>query len=206
VLPGELETDAQLWFEESGNAFHQRYRPASFAGGPYVVRDRLADEPDEAQPVYAMGPFGTGCNMAFRREVLAGLGGFDTALGPGTPSLAGEDLLLFLRLLTSGGRLAYEPSAVVWHSHRSQEADLRRQITGYGRGFTAMLTAAMLRDPRHAGGLARMVLRRRVARPSVPSDGTAAPAWLARARRQGELVGPMAYVVSRLRLHRWWRQ
>lgn len=207
VLPGELETPAQVWFEESGNAFAQRYRRASFAGGPFTVGDRLAGAAAQ-QPIYAMGPFGTGCNMAFRREVLTRLGGFDPALGPGTPARAGEDLLLLLRLLAEGGRLAYEPSAVVWHSHRAGAEELRRQVAGYGRGFTAMLTAAVLQDPRHLRGMAQMVARMVAHRRAgtAPAGNSGAPAWLARSRRWGEVLGPGAYVAARLRLLRWRRQ
>jgi GT2 family glycosyltransferase len=199
VLPGELETEAQVWFESSTNAFHQSYRPASFAGGPFEVADRLADDPTLRRPVYAMGPFGTGCNVAFRRDVLDGLGGFDPALGPGTVARAGEDLLLLLRLLAGGGRLAYEPSAVVWHWHRAEALQLRRQATGFGRGFTAMLTAAVLNDPRHLHGLVRM--RRGGADASSTGSGAVTPSWLGRARRLGELSGPLAYLAARLRIH-----
>ena len=49
--------------------------------------------------------------MAFRTAVLRDLGGFDEALGTGTPAQGGEDLLMFVRLLSGGGRLAYEPAA-----------------------------------------------------------------------------------------------
>ncbi len=201
VLPAELETAAQVWFEESGNAFHQRYRPASFAGGPYAVTDRLADDPAARQSIYAMGPFGTGCNLALRRDALASLGGFDAALGPGTPSRAGEDLHLLLRLLSDGRRLAFEPSAVVWHRHRRDEGQLRRQVAGFGRGFTAMLTAAVLRNPGHLRGLALHARSRQ--RPSAPVG--IGPAWLGRTRRRGELLGPAAYLAGRLRLLGWRR-
>ena len=207
VLPGELETPAQVWFEDSGNAFRQRYRPASFAGGPHVVRDRLADDPSAPHAIYAMGPFGTGCNLAVRRGVLQRLGGFDRALGPGTPTRAGEDLLLLLRLLAGGGRLAYEPSAVVWHWHRDQARQLRQQVSGFGRGFTAMLTAAVLDDPRHLPALIRTRRLRANAETAVSRTVTALdapPAWLTRARRAGELTGPIAYLAARLRML-WWR-
>ena len=61
--------------------------------------------------------------MAFRTAALRELGGFDEALGPGTPAQAGEDLLVFLRLLAGGRRLAYEPGAFVWHWHRGNAMD-----------------------------------------------------------------------------------
>ena len=147
VLPGELETPAQIWFEASGNTFAQKYERATYAGGPFTVTDRHAADPHRRASIYRFGEYGTGSNMAFRAGVLRDLGGFDEALGPGTPAMAGEDVLLFLRLLSGGGRLAYEPGAFVRHWHRRDVADLVRQTRSYGIGLTAMLTAARRPGP-----------------------------------------------------------
>ena len=208
VLPGELETPAQLWFEASGSAFRPYYRRASFGGTPaslFTVVDRLALDPTRPRPVYRFAGYGTGCNMAVRARVLRELGGFDPALGPGTPAGAGEDLLVFLRLLTAGGRLAYEPAAVVRHWHRRDLAALRRQLRSYGSGFTAMLVAAIRADPRHAWGLTRMLTRsawRRDDR-THPPVGVALPVRLFWDRRWGDLFGPIAYLAGRRRIRKW---
>jgi GT2 family glycosyltransferase len=96
---------------------------------------------------YTPSMFGTGANLALRREVVVGLGGFDTALGAGTPSRGGEDIDMFVRLLQGGWAIAYEPSALVWHHHRSELRALRDQLYGYGSGLTAFL-AKHLMTPR----------------------------------------------------------
>jgi len=59
--------------------------------------------------LYALGPFGAGCNLAARAAALRDLGGFEEALGSGTPTHAGEDLLLLLRLVSAAGRWESSP-------------------------------------------------------------------------------------------------
>lgn len=216
VIPAELETPAQVWFEASGNAFRPRYSPASFAGDRYNVVDRL--DGDRPSSIFAFGAFGTGANMAFRRSALQRLGGFDEALGPGTPARAGEDVAIFIRLLAGGGRLAFEPAAYVRHWHRRALPDLRRQVHGYGVGYTALLTALIIDDPRHAWGLVRAVSRAvaaRMGRPMTPTasaaatatgvDGSPVPATVGRVRRIGLFLGPVAYLRGR-RTMRGWRR
>jgi len=59
-------------------------------------------------------PFGT--NMAFRREIFEQYGLFRTDLGPCPGSeIRGEDTEFGRRVLEAGGRLWYEPSAIVHH-------------------------------------------------------------------------------------------
>jgi GT2 family glycosyltransferase len=201
VYPAELETPAQQWFEEHGAGSARRYAKASFARQGWKVEDRLTGRSDS---MYKLGPYGTGANMAFRAGVLDGIGGFDEALGPGTPTKAGEDIELFLRLLARGHRLAVEPDASVRHTHRRTYPELRDQMEGYGRGLTAMLTAAVLRDPWHLVGLMLIVVPGAVStlRSGMSSGGPAEnPAG--RARLSGLLHGPVAYLVSRRKMRRW---
>jgi GT2 family glycosyltransferase len=209
VLPAELETPAQVLFERSGGGPQRRYHRATFSTGPepFTVTDYRSEEPSVGS-LYALGPFGAGCNLAVRAAALRDLGGFEEALGPGTPTRAGEDLLLLLRLLSSGRTLGVEPAAVVFHRHRRGDAELRGQMYGYGVGFTAMLTAAVHHDRRHIRGLLG------VARPAVGSLGTGVtgratrrsdpyPWRLSLARLAGLVVGPIAYLVSQRRMRRW---
>ncbi len=61
------------------------------------------------------GPYGT--NMSVRRAALDAAGGFDERLGRhGRSLLSSEEADLFERLWASGGRIAYEPTALVFHS------------------------------------------------------------------------------------------
>ncbi len=83
--------------------------------------------------------FGVGVNMAFRREVLDAIGGFDVALDVGTPSRGGGDVALFHRFVARGYTLHYDPSALVWHTHRRQFAALHRQVYDNGRSFGCYL-------------------------------------------------------------------
>nr|MDT0667760.1 glycosyltransferase [Micromonospora sp. DSM 115978] len=83
-------------------------------------------------------------NFAFRADVLRELGGFDEALGAGTPTGGGDDLDAFLRVLLAGHALAYEPAALVWHSHRADLEQLRQQMFNYGSGLSAYLTKYVL--------------------------------------------------------------
>lgn len=57
-----------------------------------------------------------GGNMAFRREGLAGYGGFDPSLGRVNGELiGGEENDFFERLLRGGETIWYVPGAVMWH-------------------------------------------------------------------------------------------
>jgi len=78
--------------------------------------------------------FGTGANMAFDRSFLLDSDGFDEALGAGSRTRGGEDIDKFVDTLLRGRAIAYKPSAIVWHSHRSDRAGLLRQMYGYGTG------------------------------------------------------------------------
>jgi glycosyltransferase involved in cell wall biosynthesis len=57
-----------------------------------------------------------GLNLAYRRSTLESIGGFDTSYGrTGDALLAGEDLRANVAIAAAGGRLFYEPKAVVHH-------------------------------------------------------------------------------------------
>ena len=81
---------------------------------------------------YSAGVFGTGANMAFRTSSLRAIGGFDPALGAGSPTLGGEDLAAFFQIIMAGHTLVYEPSAIVHHLTAGTTRGLRKQMYGYG--------------------------------------------------------------------------
>jgi hypothetical protein len=77
--------------------------------------------------------------MAFRRDVLRELGGFDNALDTGAPLPGGGDLDMFYRIIRAGGVLVYEPRYMVFHEHRHSEVDLQRQYFTWGLGLMAFV-------------------------------------------------------------------
>ena len=213
VVPLELETNAQVLFEQSGSGLDRGFAPLTFQrakrGGRFTVRRR--DEragTEQVRSIYLTGEYGLGSNMAFRTAVLQAAGGFDEALGVGTRTRGGEDLAMLVELLMAGHELAYEPTAIIQHQHRGTDAELERQLHGYGVGETAMLTAIALRDPRHLIGVAGIVpawlrsLRDTSSAKRVNRDRDYPPA-LARAEFRGMLAGPAEYLRARWAQHRW---
>lgn len=136
VCTAEITSPAEAYFDARAASWSQRLQPRL-----YDLSDHRLD--DALYP-YSAGIFGTGANFAFRRSVLKQLGGFDERLGVGTPTRGGEDLDMFVRLLRAGHTIASEPSAVVWHHHRADEAALLRQMYGYGTGLAAYATKCLL--------------------------------------------------------------
>ncbi len=198
VVPAALDTSAQLIFEEMGG-FDRGLQPRTF-----TLR---SDPTGSAMYPFAVGNLGSGNNMAFRRESLERLGGFDESLGPGTRARAGEDMYLLLDVLLSGGTLRYEPAAIVRHHHRSDPAELIHQLTGYGAGLTAVYMRCLMRDPRTAlAFLARVPAGLRHLRSNVlsPFSGlrkhSATPTLrrqMIAAERRGMLRGPWWYLRGR---------
>ena len=68
-----------------------------------------------------------GVNMAFRRDVLLEIGGFDPV-----HTRAGDDVDICWRLEDAGFRLAFSPAAIVWHHRRPSIRAYLRQQLGYG--------------------------------------------------------------------------
>jgi glycosyltransferase involved in cell wall biosynthesis len=190
VVPAELETQAQLWFEQYGGHTKGRgFDPAEFNGR----------EAGGQSPIYPLPAFGAGANMAFDVAALRAIGGFDNALGAGTRTLGGEDTLAFSQVLLSGGTVVYRPSALTRHYHRSDYDSLARQMAGYGIGLTAYYTSLLRHDWRLLIPLLRLApkaLRDTFGRngeglASVPSSF---PRELLRLKTRGMLKGPFVYV------------
>ena len=108
-------------------------------GGPNVVPE---DDPWMAQCV-ARAPGGPthvmlddrvaehvpGCNMAFRRDALLGIDGFNPVY-----LRAGDDVDICWRLQARHQRIGFSPAALVWHRHRASVKAYWRQQVGYGEG------------------------------------------------------------------------
>jgi GT2 family glycosyltransferase len=88
-----------------------------------------------------------GANMAFRREVLQRIGGFDGALGPGTP-FCNDDVDAVARASAAGFAGSYVPEPVVYHHHgRRDPADVAALWRSYDRGRGAYYAKCILDLP-----------------------------------------------------------
>lgn len=85
----------------------------------------------------APAPYGIGHggNVAFRRDKLQQLGGFNEAFWR-----ASEDIEMFYRVLKASGRIVYEPGAVAvhWHPHLTPE-QVSRARHAYSLGTAAFM-------------------------------------------------------------------
>ena len=68
-----------------------------------------------------------GCNMAFRREALEAIKGFDPQF-----KKAGDDVDICWRLQHEGLSITFAPGAFVWHHRRQDVRSYLRQQAGYG--------------------------------------------------------------------------
>jgi GT2 family glycosyltransferase len=192
IFPSELETEAQVVLEHF----------ATFSKGLDRRRYSLAG-PDTAPLFpYAAGHFGSGANMTFRADALRRAGGFDVKLGTGTRARGGEDLDICVRLIQAGEALVYEPGVIVWHRHPDGIKRVRAQAHAYGVGLGAMLAKHLLFGPSRFELLklmphgARYLLSPGSRKNAAKRAGY--PASLNLAERAGLLIGPLAYVASRL--------
>ncbi|MCF6158852.1 MAG: glycosyltransferase [wastewater metagenome] len=152
VVPYELETDAQILFEQHGSfgrGFERKWYHINRESGKKVAS------------IYGhTGRFGTGANMAYRRKLFDHIGFFDPALDVGTVTNGGGDLEMFFRVLKEGYMLVYEPRAIVRHCHRRDSAQLRAQIATWGTGFQAYLVRSALAYPDERFALIRLGLQK----------------------------------------------
>ncbi|MCC5636471.1 glycosyltransferase [Nostoc sp. CHAB 5844] len=148
VLPYALETKAQILCEQRGG-FRKGFEKIRF--GQILPGNTL-------YPCGA-GVFGVGCNMAFRRQIVLQLGGFDEALDTGPSLPGGGDHDMFYRIIRAGYTLVYEPKYLVFHEHRRDYLSLRRQYSrSWGLGFTSYVTKCYLSDPPQREKLFRLIL------------------------------------------------
>lgn len=114
-----------------------------FAGGRTVLYD-AADAPvtiyeHPVEQIYPPGHFIVGgvihgANMAFRRQTLVDIDGFDDNLGAGTP-FAFEDVDAQLRALAAKWTGKYDPRSVVYHHHgRKPGAEIEALKRSYDTG------------------------------------------------------------------------
>ena len=192
VVPQEIETSSQYWFD-THSGFNKGFRRRVFDMGPNRPQDRLFP--------WRSSMFGTGANMAFRASALRSVGGLDPVLGPGTLAKNGEDLDIYFRIIEAGYQLVYQPAAMVNHLHRADYPALRDQFYTYGVGFTAYLTKLVLAHPLDVLRLiARIPAIIAFARRGQAAEAPEVeyPAELTRVELKGRMYGPLAYLRS------WW--
>ncbi len=213
VLPLELETPAQFWYEESGGftwflgtGGADRWFQAKMQTQSWFS-EHIFDNSKRHVHLYRVGLFGCGASMAFKMDFLKIIGGFDPAMGSSGPSRCGQDIAAFFQVIMRGHKLAYQPSAVVFHQHRRDYVALQRQIYNYGVGLTAYITKNLIEFPQLLPDLVtkipidlvRILLARRAARKTQTSYY---PRELTQAELRGMLYGPLAYVQTAWKLRR----
>jgi len=130
-----MDDDARAdkhWLEALVSAFEQ-VSPAPAAIGGRVWLDWQGEKPswvpERHLPLYTYVDHGNGAhsldndeylvgaNIAFERDDLRSIGGFDPKLGrQGLVLLSGEEAAILAHLQQMGKGVYYEPAAVVWHS------------------------------------------------------------------------------------------
>ncbi len=81
-----------------------------------------------------------GCNMAFQREALLRLGGFDPIF-----HAAGDDVDICWRFQDAGYVIGFSPAAVVWHFRRNTVRAYCNQQRGYGKAEALVYSKHPLR-------------------------------------------------------------
>ena len=184
ILPLELETRAQIVFEQMGG-FGKNFERVRF--GPTLP----------GSPTYPCGAgiFGAGANMVFSRAALENLGGFDEALDTGAPLPGGGDLDIFYRLVRAGYPLVREPNLAVYHQHRREYKQLRHQMWTWGLGTMAYLVKCWRQDPAERPRIRRWTLwwlcyqLSKVFLPRLRRTGGPWPADMVCAELMGAVVG-----------------
>ncbi len=188
--PAELETRSQALFEKKLK-WSTNLMPETFS---------MAKRGQYTWPFpYSAGHLGAGANFAVRRRIVLDIGGFDEALGAGTLTGSGEDNEMFVRVIRAGYELSYQPSAIVWHIHRREDAALRRVLFNYGKGLSAAAVREFLQPGRidmmrgtFRGALNLLRERQTELDYGMPWSHLALEV-------AGVIVGPLAYAIERWR-------
>jgi GT2 family glycosyltransferase len=188
VAPAEMQTEAQHIFELSYRGMGHGFRRK------YLQKQNLS-----AKQMLWASNFGIGANMAFRKQLFAEIGMFDTALDVGTATNGGGDIEFFHRTVTQGHLFVYEPAMIVWHYHRKEWHALRKQIYNNGRSFGAYLIDCYKKKTAPGSVILKFFikdwlyewnLKNLVRRKSIPRHLTVA-------ELQGMLSSPFAYRKAR---------
>jgi GT2 family glycosyltransferase len=171
------QRDLRMTIEESHE--HRSFKPRTFIGAGAVQ----------------------GCNMAFRREILDRIGGFDENF------LSGGDIDAVASALWAGIPGAYDPEVTVYHHHgRQTEADAIDLLRRYDKGRGAYYAKHIVFNGDSRFTYAKMWLK------SVNAEFRAAISNAGKGRRPSmmrslrELQGGMQYLWLRYRNDPWRRR
>lgn len=92
-----------------------------------IERERVGE-------IYYRAVVGIGANMAFRRDVLLEIGGFDERL-----RACGDDDYIFCKLVSAGFAIQYDPRSVVYQQHRNRLVPNLFRLHQYGVGAMDMI-------------------------------------------------------------------
>jgi len=198
ILPLEIETKAQAWFEQYGG-YNKGFARRLF--------NKYEHHPGTPLFPYTAGQLGTGANIAFRTSFLRKIGGFDPALGTGTPALGGEDLAIFFQIVALGYTLVYEPAALLYHPNRRDYEGLRKLMYCYGAGLTAYLMKVLVDNPLRLFDLITrlpygLYFTLNSNSPKNNRKLTSYPKELSSLERRGMCYGPFAYIRSKWALRK----
>jgi GT2 family glycosyltransferase len=197
VLPMELDTPAQILFEEVGG-YNKGFERRTFS----------FEEDQSELPLhpYIAERFGTGASMALTAAFIRSLGGFDPALGRVGPVRCSQDIAVFFQVIAQGYKLVYEPASLIYHQHRRDYLGLCKQTYNHSVGYTAYLTKSLTENPRLIFDFVKKIpyalfctLRARATAdaPPLPRYVQVIHKELLMLRRKGLLYGPIAYLRSR---------
>ncbi len=154
VSPGWLRPIAELFADPAvagatGAAFGRRLDTRaqnlreSFAGFVPALARRSFDWTNLR--TVSSGAAGAGASMMFRRQVLTRPPGrlCIRARWRDADRSAG-DVYAMYRVLAAGHRIVFDPRIFAEHEHPAGDEALRRTVVGYGTGYSAFLTKALL--------------------------------------------------------------
>ena len=129
--PGLVPRDVSLMARLAGSALASK--AAGYVAARYVEGDPAPRDVKWSRLI--------GCNMAYRKSVLAAAGGFDPGFWPG------EEMLAAFRATSMGHKLMFHPGALVYHYPRASFAGFCRQIWGYGLTRVRLIRAGVELEP-----------------------------------------------------------
>ncbi|HET9148604.1 MAG TPA: glycosyltransferase family 2 protein [Acetobacteraceae bacterium] len=172
VSPDWVKVAVRLFSENPLQIIGGRIEPYNKDHLPLSIKTRETED-RLASPYDVMG-FIHGANLAFGREVVERIGGFDVRLGPGRPLQAAEDAEFIYRAFISGIAIVYEPSLAIQHDHgRTGMSEWRRVTRNYGTGAGAMMMKYLLQGridllKAYYWGVRRLLRDRHAGAPQLP--------------------------------------